>query len=66
MAKVLGFPIDDYDRSQLDIMTDFQLNETYFEDIDVVCYENVSDFFNELNDDDVDTKTKWWKIVNID
>lgn len=66
MAKVLGFPIEDYDRSDLQIMTDVQLNDTYLEDTSVSCYDNVNDFFNDLNDDCVDTENMWWFMVDVD
>lgn len=66
MAKVLGFPIDDYDKSDLQIMTDVQLNDTYLEDTSVSCYDNVNDFFNDLNDDCVDTENMWWFMVDVD
>lgn len=65
MTKVLGFPVDEYDRSQSHIMTDVQLNEAYLEDVNVHCYDNVNDFFNDLNDGMVDTENIWWKAVKI-
>lgn len=65
MAKVIGFPVEEFDRTQLDIMTDVQLNEVFLEDSRCIGYDCLEDFFNDLNDDLIDTENNWWKIVNI-
>ena len=64
--KVLGFPIDDFERSQLEKMTDVQLNETFLENSNCISYDSVKSFFNDLNDDLVDTDNNWWFVVKID
>lgn len=64
--KVLGFPIDDFERSQLEKMTDVQLNETFLENSNCISYDSVKAFFNDLNDDLVDTDNNWWFVVKID
>jgi hypothetical protein len=64
--KVLGFPIDDFERSHLEKMTDVQLNETFLENTNCISYDSVKDFFNDLNSDMVDTDNNWWFLVKID
>jgi hypothetical protein len=64
--KVLGFPIDDFERNQLEKMTDVQLNETFLENTNCMSYDSVKDFFNDLNSDMVDTDNNWWFLVKID
>jgi hypothetical protein len=64
--KVLGFPIDDFDRNKLDEMTDIQLNETFLENSNCISYDSVKSFFNDLNDDLVDIDNNWWFVVKID
>ena len=64
--KVLGFPIDDFERNQLEKMTDVQLNETFLENTNCISYDSVKDFFNDLNSDMVDTDNNWWFLVKID
>ena len=66
MAKVIGIPIEDFDRSQLDDMTDVQLNELFLENSNCISYDYIGDFFDDLNNDMVDTENNWWKLVNID
>ena len=66
MAKVIGFPIEEFDRVILDDMTDVQLNEAFLENSNCISYDCVEDFFNDLNDELIDTENNWWKIVNID
>lgn len=65
--KVLGFSVEEYNKKQLSYMSDRNKFETYLEDQDnVVCYDCVEDFFNELNDDMVDTENNFWYVVNVD
>lgn len=67
MKKVLGFSVLKYDRSYLETLTDTQKNELYLEDCDnTICYDCVDDFFNELNDDCVDTNGYWLFGVDVD
>lgn len=67
MKKVLGFSVLKYDRSYLETLTDTQKNELYLEDCDnTICYDCVKDFFNELNDDGVDTNAYWLFGVDVD
>lgn len=68
MAKVLGFPIILYDRSQLDIMSDNELYDTYIKfGENIICYNCIEDFFDSLNDNNnIYINHNWWKVVNID
>lgn len=65
--KIIGFSIDKYDRFDINNMTDVEKNEAMLEDsANTFCYDNIDDFFNDLNDDCVDTENNWWVKVNID
>ena len=67
MAKVLGFPIILYDKSKLDIMSDNELYDTYIQfGENIICYHCVEDFFDSLNDNEIDINHNWWMFVNID
>ena len=67
MKKVLGFSVLKYDRSYLETLTDTQKNELYLEDCNnTICYDCLDDFFNELNDDCVDTDGYWLFVVDVD
>ena len=67
MKKVLGFRILKYDRIYLETLTDIQKNELYLKDCDnTICYDCVDDFFNELNDGNVNIDIYWLFIVDVD
>lgn len=67
MKKVLGFRILEYDRIYLETLTDTQKNELHLKDCDnTICYDCVDDFFNELNDGNVNTDIYWLFIVDVD
>ena len=64
--KVLGFPIDKYNRDYTDNLTDVQKNEHYLSDESILCWPTPQVFFNELNDEMVDSENYWFYIINID
>lgn len=67
MKKVLGFRILKYDRIYLETLTDTQKNELHLKDCDnTICYDCVDDFFNELNDGNVNIDIYWLFIVDVD
>ena len=60
--RVVSFPIEQYDRSYLDTLTDKELSEA-------ACAEGESDiltlseFQESLNNDTIDTENKWWYFL---
>ena len=60
---VVGFPIDIDSDIDYNSLTDRQKYEMALEKQDVVIYDNPKDFFNELNEDIVDTENMYWFII---
>jgi len=65
MWKIIGFDINSYDLDKLNAMTDVQKNELYLsDDENTCCWDSVKDFFNDMNDDVVDTENIYYFLVN--
>lgn len=70
---VLGFPIsigEKYGESiDLDSMSDAELYEEYkyqkSNNEDVKIYQDVRDFFTDMNNDNVDTENMYWYFVEL-
>ena len=63
--KVLGFPIDDFDRVKLDSMTDDELYNLCLENRnEIILYQNAKQFFTHLNSDAINDLEYWYYIVN--
>lgn len=64
---VVGFSVDTYDRSTIERLTDREKHEYTLEDIDeTMSYDNVKAWFNDLNDDLIDTENYFWYVITID
>lgn len=62
---VVGFPIELDNNINYKNLNDRQLHELALYSEDAVIYDSVKDFFNELNDDFVDTENMYWFVINI-
>lgn len=70
---VLGFPISIGEESgesiDLDSMSDAELYEEYkfqkSNNEDVKIYQDVRDFFTDMNNDNVDTENMYWYFVEL-
>ena len=60
---VVGFPIDIDSDIEYNSLTDRQKYEMALENQDAVIYDSPKDFFNELNEDIVDTENMYWFII---
>ena len=60
---VLAFPVDDFDRKELDNMTDAELLALAEEDKSVLRWKGLSIFQDALNNDSVDTDNRWIYFV---
>ena len=66
---VVGFPIDFEpfkSKEYYDGLNDRQKHEHALEDEEAIIYDNVNDFFNEMNEDLVDTENNYWYLIQID
>lgn len=69
MAKkqiVVGFLLEEYELYELNQMTDRQKHELALSDDSCYIVDNVSDWFNDLNNDFIDTENVYWFCINID
>lgn len=62
---VVGFPIELENNINYKELNDRKLHELALDSEDAVIYDCVKDFFNELNDDFVDTENMYWFVINI-
>ena len=60
---VVGFLIDIDSDIDYNSLTDRQKYEMALENQDAVIYDSPKDFFNELNEDIVDTENMYWFII---
>ena len=66
---VVGFPIEfeSYkSKEYYDSLNDRQKHEHALYDEEAIIYDNVNDFFNEMNEDLVDTEHNYWYVIQID
>lgn len=63
--RVFSFPIDKYDRSELDRMSNDALSKVAYGDDDVECIGNLYDFENMVNDEEVLSQDYWIKFVVV-
>lgn len=64
---VVGFSTETFSKDVLVSMTDNQKHEWALNDEneDCVIYDSLNDFFNELNDDLVDTENMYWFTIKV-
>lgn len=64
---VLGFDIydDDHDRDDLEDMSEEELYDYAKTADNTIIYDEVEEFFIDLNNDEVDTENMWWFVVEI-
>lgn len=64
---VVGFSIEIEEKSReyYDKLSDRQKHEEALEDETAVIVDNVESWFNDLNDDLIDTENYWWYIIQI-
>lgn len=62
---VVGFSVFDFQKDYLNTLSDREKHEHYLESSSAISYDNVKDFFYELNDDLVDTENYFWYLINI-
>ena len=58
-VRVVALPIEQYDRSWLDTLSDRELSDTALADGDSDIYGSLLEFQEALNNDEVDTENKW-------
>ena len=67
--RILTFDVSVYNKTELDTLTDVQLNEYALSDSEnafIYDYANVKEFTNDLNSDSIDTENNWLYAINID
>ena len=57
---VVGFPVEDYNLDYLQALTDHQKHELALEDCNCMLSDTIEDYFNELNDNTIDTENMYW------
>ncbi len=62
-TKVIGFPVDSFEKSYLDSLNSSYLFELGCETEESIIYDSVDEFLSELNDDLVDTENNFWYYV---
>lgn len=63
--RVFSFPIDKYDRCDLDRMSNDALSKVAYGDDDVELIGNLYDFENMVNDEEVLSQDYWIKFVVV-
>lgn len=69
MAKkqiVVGFDVEADSPISVFELTDRQLHEKALYDDNAVIYDDIQDFFGDMNADLVDTENKYWFYITID
>jgi len=61
-VRVVGLPIEQYDRVWLDTLSDRELSETALAEGDSEIY-SLAEFQEALNNDKVDTENKWFYFL---
>lgn len=67
--RILTFDVSVYNKTELDTLTDVQLNEYALSDSEnafIYDYANVKEFTDDLNSDSIDTENNWLYAINID
>lgn len=67
--RILTFDVSVYNKTELDTLTDVQLNEYALSDSEnafIYDYANVKEFIDDLNSDSIDTENNWLYAINID
>ncbi|MBR6517600.1 MAG: hypothetical protein IKT40_12285 [Bacilli bacterium] len=65
MAKVLGFDINVYRLKDLKELNDNDLLSLCQSNNHNIIYDDVNNFFNDLNKDKIDIAPMWWLHINI-
>lgn len=68
-VRILTFDKSVYNKTELDALTDVQLNEYALSDSEnafIYDYANVKEFTDDLNSDSIDTENNWLYAINID
>lgn len=68
-VRILTFDNSVYNKTELDALTDVQLNEYALSDSEnafIYDYANVKEFTDDLNSDNIDTENNWLYAINID
>lgn len=62
--KVVGFSVYAYQKNDLNRMSDHEKYEAFLsDDENCASYDCIDDWFNDLNDDMIDTEGMFWFIV---
>lgn len=67
--RILTFDNSVYNKTELDALTDVQLNEYALSDSEnsfIYDYANIKEFTDDLNSDSIDTENNWLYAINID
>ena len=62
-VRVVGLPIEQYDKKWLDTLSDRELSDTALAEGDSEIYLSLADFQEALNNDNVDTENKWFYFL---
>lgn len=62
-VRVVGLPIEQYDREWLNTLSDRELSDTALAEGDSEIYSSLAEFQEALNNDNVDTENKWFYFL---
>ena len=62
-VRVVGLPIEQYDKEWLNSLSDMELSETALAEGDSEIYLSLAEFQEALNNDNVDTENKWFSFL---
>ena len=62
-VRVVGLPIEQYDKEWLDTLSDRELSDTALAEGDSEIYLSLAEFQKALNNDNVDTENKWFYFL---
>lgn len=62
-VRVVGLPIEQYDKKWLNTLSDRELSDTALAEGDSEIYLSLAEFQEALNNDNVDTENKWFYFL---
>lgn len=62
-VRVVGLPIEQYDKEWLNSLSDMELSETALAEGDSEIYLSLAEFQEALNNNKVDTENKWFYFL---
>lgn len=62
-VRVVGLPVEQYDKEWLNTLSDRELSDTALAEGDSEIYLSLAEFQEALNNDNVDTENKWFYFL---